>query len=293
MQIADINLGGPPETVWIADRFIFNDSMTAIAIAGTSEGFVIAADGRMMLENEAQRLKAPAATLAMENEAAQKIFPIRSLHAEQAYAITGFVQQGNFAVMEEIKRKMAWLAHRSFDTAKEYLEVVAEKVTDEMNEAKQDGRISSFPCYGRSANGNAWTLMTLIVAGYFRNAPALTIAEFTHTEGKGAACDVNSTNPVTQILAGSELVRRAMYPNPGDVPDPRFADYVQQLPLRSLIDAERLAKGFILACCSKLAGELDPESGRITGGKIHLAKITPESGFGWIIPPYDRSTEHA
>jgi hypothetical protein len=228
----------------------------------------------------------------LENEAAQKIFPIRSLHAEQAYAVTGFVQQGNFSAMEEIKRKMAWLADRSFDTAKKFLEVVAEKVTDEMNEAKQDGRISSFPCYRRSASGNAWTLLTLIVAGYFRDSPVLTIAEFSHTEGKGAACDVNSTNPMTQILAGSELVRRAMYPNPGDVPDPRFAAYVQRLPLLSIVDAEKLAKGFILGCCSDLARELDPEPARITGGQMHVAKITPESGFGWIIPPGNRTGKH-
>jgi hypothetical protein len=197
----------------------------------------------------------------------------------------GYVMLGDFPLVEEIKRKTTWLSNRSFDTAKRYLAAVAAKVTEELNEAKRDGRIVKFPTYRRTATGTRWTILTVILAGYFRGVASLTFAEFTHNEGEEADFDVNEADPYRPVLAGSEAVRRAMYPNPGDRADPRFAQYSRELPFRSLEDAEYYVKGFIQASCSDLARELDPEFARITGGQLHLARITPELGFQWVIPP--------
>jgi hypothetical protein len=95
---------------------------------------------------------------------------------------------------------------------------------------------------------------------------------------------VNSVPPNYRLLSGSDAVRKAMYPDNLDQPDPRFAQYAKPI-IESLPDAEDFIKGYISACSSDLGRELDAESWRITGGRTHLARITPERGFEWIILP--------
>ena len=84
--------------------------MTALGVVGTEAGFVIAADGRMTLDNETKRTETPEAVLAMESEEAQKIFPITDTEKALAYAVAGFVNIDDFNVFETLKRKMTSLS---------------------------------------------------------------------------------------------------------------------------------------------------------------------------------------
>ena len=85
------------------------------------------------------------------------------------------------------------------------------------------------------------------------------------------------------FLYGSEIVRRAMY-GPPPVRNSPFAEYIQNpLTIRSLDDAERYIRGYIEACSSPLALQMDAKCSRI-GGHIHTAEITPSGGFRWRIP---------
>jgi hypothetical protein len=52
----------------------------------------------------------------------------------------------------------------------------------------------------------------------------------------------------------------------------------------SLQGAAYFAKGYIEACSSPLALKFDPTCEEL-GGHIHVATITPQDGFRWVIPP--------
>jgi hypothetical protein len=285
MQPSNVNLGGPPGELWTPQRTLFRDShMTAIGVVGTEEGFAIGADGRSTLDDESKRATS-ADVLAMESEEKQKIFSVVDDGKILAYAVTGFVTLGKFVLMDEIHKKMAWLSKREFSTCKKYLVSVAEKVTEEINDARRAKLIEEFPVSRKTETGIGWKIADVIVVGYYRGIPSLTCAQFTHTQGTQADCDVNSYPPNYSILSGSDAVRKAMYPDPGGIVDGRFAEYRKKTPIRSLSDGEQYIKGYVAACSSDLGRQLDPEHWRITGGHFHLARITPKAGFDWVIPP--------
>jgi hypothetical protein len=197
----------------------------------------------------------------------------------------------DFVVLDDVKRKMNWLFKRTFRDSKHYLSAVIEKVTEDINEAKHADKIKGFPISRKSERGDKWKIADIICAGYYSGVPSFAIAQITHSDGKEAQCDVNIYPDYRyMILLGSDAVRRAMYPAQGTAPDSRFKQYARE-PIKSLEDAEECVKGYIAACSSDLGREIDAESWRITGGRTHLARITPK-GFGWTMAPVFKSQEN-
>jgi hypothetical protein len=73
------------------------------------------------------------------------------------------------------------------------------------------------------------------------------------------------------------------------LPGSPFANFVKDLgPNPSLKDAEQYVRGYIEACSSPLALELDEAICKGIGGHIHVATITPSDGFRWVVPPLPR-----
>jgi hypothetical protein len=258
--------------------------MTAIGLVGLNDGFVLGADGRKTGDKEAQQLAGAASERISED--AQKIFPLTDIDRVLAYAVSGFVTLDDFVVLDEVKRKMEWLIKRTFDNGSKYFVAVIEKVTEEINEAKRTNQIKQFPVSRKTERGDAWKIADILIAGYYSGTPMLEIAQITHSDGEEAKCDVTVPPDYRYaFLLGSDAVRRAMYPDGGGARDPRFQRYVKD-SVQSLKDAEEYISGYIEACASDLGRELDPESWRITGGRTHLARITPSSGgFEWIVAP--------
>jgi hypothetical protein len=257
--------------------------MTAIGVVGLGEGFVIGADGRMTGDKEAQQIAGSANERISEK--AQKIFQLTDRDKVLAYSFSGFVTLDDFVVLDGVKRKMEWLFKRTFTNCNKYLIAVTEKVTDEINEAKRSNKIKQFPVSRKTERGDGWKIADIVLAGYYCGVPSLAIAQITHGDGEEAKCGVKVVPDYRcAFLLGSDAVRRAMYPDSGCARDPRFQQYTKD-PSRSLKDAGEYIEGYIAACSSDLGRELDPESWRITGGRTHLAKITPSGGFEWIIAP--------
>jgi hypothetical protein len=140
---------------------------------------------------------APQKPGAQENEEAQKSFPIVNADKTLAYAIAGFITLDDFCVLDDVKKKTSWLSKRAFSTCKKYFTVVAEEVTEEINEAKHANRIKTFPASRKSETGTSWKIADLILAGYYAGVPSLGIAQITHTDGTVAECDVNFYDPIT------------------------------------------------------------------------------------------------
>ena len=53
----------------------------------------------------------------------------------------------------------------------------------------------------------------------------------------------------------------------------------------TLSEVADIARKYILACSDPASMKLDNKHCAGIGGHIHMAKITPEEGFEWIVPP--------
>jgi hypothetical protein len=124
----------------------------------------------------------------------------------------------------------------------------------------------------------------LVFVGYFNSIPSFVLLQFFNF-GDLSEFRVTTRIPLGATLLGSNLVSKAMFLDmTRPVPNSPFSP-VKTLGINpSLDDAKDLLTGYIAACSSDIARELDYESWKYIGGHTHVAKITP-NGFEWMIPP--------
>lgn len=230
---------------------------------------------------------APEDTLALADDYQQKIFDISDSQKALAYAVEGWViHPDGYDLVAIIQSQVKRIRHRRLSDCRQYLAVLADKVNTEINNAKEDGRLDMFPQAARLEQTTAWKFAKMLIAGYFDGMPILYRIEFVHYSGEHTeAMVIPYPNPQQCIFAGSRAVTREMYQANGlPVAGSRFSEYVKELGLDpSLDDAEEYAVGYVKACCSPLAIQIDAKC-KAMGGHIHVAEITP-AGLKWRIPP--------
>jgi hypothetical protein len=259
--------------------------MTAIGIVRTIGGFIVGADGRMRL-HEQDRNTADAATLKKETDKAKKISAIVNSGRTLAYAIRGFVKDTHgFNFWETMEEQIRSLAILDFDDCFKYVEDLGEKMNRAMNEAKQAGAIDQFPEDRRIKDGAAWEVTDVFFPGYFKTDPCLVVIKFLHYD-QISEFRLLQPPPWLPILCGSEIVKAAMYDSNGNpLPGSLFAEHTRCLSHHpTLREGEEYIKGYIEACSSPLALEMDAKTCQNIGGHIHIAEVTP-AGFRWRIPP--------
>jgi len=273
------------------DAYVFpgdicEKAMTAIAMVQTEDGFVLAADGRVRLDDDS-RLTASPEMLAQETDQQQKIFPIVRAGEAFAYAVTGNVRDPfGFDLLVAIEVQNAALSQRKFEDFRSYLRILGGKVNRAINEAVTERTLEALPKFNRMETIPGWRIATLYACGYFNNTPYLGEIDFHHSR-RDSQFDVKFHPPFSTIVSGSQIVRRHMY---GDdvraARDPRFAKFVHDLGKNvSLEDAQQFARGYIEACSSALGLEVDEPICKGIGGHIHIATISKEKGFTWVIEP--------
>jgi hypothetical protein len=260
------------------------NSMTAIAIVGSQRGFIIAADGRKRLFDE-DRASADTAELEKETDQTRKIFDVAGDNWKFAYAIRGFCEDTlGFDLIETIKRETRVISSLEFYDSFKLMESLGAGISRAMNAARQAGTIENFPEQCKVENGGPWFIAEVFFAGYFNGYSRLIIVTFVHYNQVSGFRLIS--NPPLPILVGSDKVRAAMYNLDGSlVPMSPFGKLAKSLPQRpTLREGEEYAKGYIEACSSPLARQIDPKNCEGIGGHIHIAEITPR-GFNWRVPP--------
>jgi hypothetical protein len=143
-----------------------------------------------------------------------------------------------------------------------------------------------WPEADRVEGSAAWKIAGMFLAGYFEQTPCFFIVRFFHF-GKNSEVNVKQIDHKYSVLSGSDIVRAAMYRTDKGQPveNSPFAQYVQRTSADLSLDgAERYAKGYVEACSSPLALQMDEAKCRGIGGHIHVAELT-KSGFRWRIAP--------
>ena len=272
--------------VWFG-KFRFGVAMTAIGIVGTPAGFIVAADGRMRLDDN-NRESATPEMLSIESDYRQKLFQISDPQKNLAYVVTGSVfDPCGFDLLKIISTQVTHLTHRRFIECSQYVNTLSSKINDGVNSAKDKGLIDKLPEIDHVEwDSNLWKSANIIFAGYFESMASLFVVELFHSSNGESQMRVTPYPPHFCLLLGSLTIRREMYQDNGQaMPNSRFAEYIKQLGSgASLDDAQQYATGYIKACSSPLALQLDKAGCEGIGGHIHVAEITP-NGFRWRIPP--------
>jgi hypothetical protein len=250
--------------------------MTSISIVYTSLGFVIAADGRCTCAD-------PASNQSRATDQAQKIFPIKD--KALAYASSGFAftDDGRFDLVQETSSASLSLSDLNFSSFDRYFDEFCHIVRRAFRAAVTDGRIDKFPSNEHLPLKDRNRICRVYFAGYFNKEPIWTISSFFHDEANRITFRPEwiGLMPGRALYMGSDIIHKRMFIEP----DQRFAQYAKRLMQDSSIDdAVESARGFIEACSSPLAAELDPICKSI-GGHIHIAEVTSSHGFQWRIPP--------
>ncbi len=251
--------------------------MTALAMVYTSSGFVVAADGRLRWGEEATLDQS---TRQMETDHAQKIFGVYQKHHSVAYILTGLVlnKDGSFDLVKESARQVALLSGRKFQNCYSYISTLSDNLNVYIDKR---GR-SECHAGGPGPPGAKSTLATIFLAGYFNLCPFGVSVKFHHVNQslQPPALTPLGLRPGESLTRGSQIVATRMYADQ----DPRFLEYVGPLSFdMSLKEGEKFACGYIEACKTPEAYELDPFCRHI-GGHVHVAEVTPQ-GFRWRIPP--------
>ncbi len=249
---------------------------TAIARIYTTEGFVVAADGRESLDEDRKRA-----------DDAQKIFPIKRPHINVAYSIAGAVEMASLDgrpplnLIAQIENAWRALDQEPPDRFGDYIALLFAQVYKPLaqsryNYPEKDKRhgVLGPPIY---------EIARIFLDGYYRGFAASGEAALYHFDKR--MLEPESYSPpdvrVTRELdyAGSHVVFHYLF----RTDDPRFAKYRRPAPPPgevTLAEAVLRARGYIEACSDEVVRQIDPEAYKTIGGKTHIAKVTRD-GFEW------------
>lgn len=248
--------------------------LTAIFTIYTPQGWVIAADGLGMLSDGSNP----------DNDV-QKIFQIegRSL----AYTLCGstklFYQENLIDFGSEIANAVKALACRNLCDSSLYLERICSPLRKSLLRAKKQGLVMRGievpPEPGQ-------TIFWVFLIGYFDGKPTLAHCRIFHRNQKlaGISADADPVKAGWSRRHGPNKVWEIRE----DPHDRTFETYKIALPTPgeiTLVQGIESARNHIQVCYDPKAREIAPETCKTIGGHMHVATITPETGFEWVEPP--------
>jgi hypothetical protein len=257
--------------------------MTAIVRTFTPQGFVLAADGRSFGTIDG----------AILNDAAQKIFPTRTLSGAFAFSIAGAIElvtddRSQIAVnlADEARKSAESLENERIENLTDYAARFCHPIYRALNEAHKSGRLTNFPSHETRVLGErGQTITRLLLDGYLGEYPSSVNVRFFHEDGelREPGIETNRFPTGFHYVLGSPQIVRLLW----DSNDPRFSEYrgpkiyAEDMTLQSAIERSRC---YIQACSDPQSAAIDSVC-RTIGGHIHIATITPSSGFQWVIAP--------
>jgi hypothetical protein len=271
------------ESLWYdTTQFCFRAAMSAVAIAYTSLGFAVAADGR-------QTSKAALESEVAEDEVSdgnQKIFKATTASgAAVAYALTGFIaKDASYDLIRYAKGHAKRLSSGQFRSGDEYCRELSDGLKRYIESEKRDGVIK-FRENEHLEPDDRFLIASLHMIGYFHGSACWFETQF-HHENESSVSVVGFRSRLVdgfRFAHGSAIVPDLVIAN-----DQRFARYRDRLAIdlrgASLEVACEWARTYVELCSDPLAAEVDPLCKAI-GGHLHMATVTPKDGFQWVVKP--------
>ncbi len=254
---------------------------TAIIAIHTQQGFVICADGRRSKH-----------TGEVISETEQKIFPVECESGVLAYGHFGITTlheepSGNLVhdLRVLVRHAFAPASTSSGEEFGSFIHKVAQNIYTRLTLLKESDPEVTF---------HQETVMQFIVGGYWHGRRALARLTFTHSDQVLSTPTLKAYEPrktrwepalseevFCSVLEGKEGFSRYRIAAIAKMA------YGENL---SLYEAIAAARSLIKACYDPAAREADKNCFHV-GGHIHMATITPDVGFQWVIEPVRQQSQ--
>lgn len=266
----------------------FGGSMsTAICRIFTSEGFIVAADGRKFVTGPHSEIK---------NDT-QKIFCLETPGGKLAYSLGGTVGLGPDDSDEIVFpfRRETEKAAREIKGQPANLHEYAQRLSASMHREllAVQGRID-FDGGETEPTLPGSTIAWIFLDGYFNGQPSRASLRFFREDQVLPTPEVyrESDNVGDPLGYGSEKIFREVF----KTDNPQFAQYRKPKLLSDQVTLEyarEMAEGYIRAFADPEAQRLDLSRCLGVGGHIHIAKVTALHGFEWVVPPKHPEVQNA
>ena len=269
-----------PPCITLSDISADLHEMTAIAIAYTSEGFAIAADGRMNMA--ATRAIRPNDHIPDVNDR-QKIFECKISHGALACTFLGETEEPtqSFDIASEVRSSRNGLDDDLFDSLRGFAIALACELEKRLEVAHGNGVIKTYPHFQLCMCGYVENLEEPNV---IHNQPNGDIVLVTFNSAREPGCPLfdiarPGISPAYNDLFGPARIKTAIARHLEGF-ERCFAPLAETA---SLSDAAIFVRARIETCMSPAARKL--ERGEFIGDHVHVATITPGMGFQWKVPP--------
>ena len=269
---------------WSLDSGLeFTEMSTAIVRVFTSEGFVIAADGRARIQE----------TETVVSDSEQKLFIISRSDRALVYSFAGNLQVINDStgelvvdVISEIRRAIQETALApSRHDLNWYVSKLWKEAHRKLILASKSKDSSPFPV----SPNDPGVICHVFFYGYYRNVPVELDLRFMHEEQTVVKPRFFPTGHLAPgvIMYGSERVATLLF-RTDDFSFSQYRTPAIQKAIRhqslTLSDGIEIAESYIHACDSNEGRAIDSTICAAIGGHIHIAAITPQE-VKWIKKP--------
>jgi hypothetical protein len=253
---------------------------TAIIVAYTPDGFIMAADGRGIDSKHPTK----------HDDSVQKIFAIQDAKRRLAFMVSGSAVIGSdggedFSFVAESNKAAEVMRLSRWRDLEGYGGEFSRIINKALRKAKATGRIAEFPADSRPLAGERGnTIARIILAGYYDGWPSRIEVRFWHDKQSLSVPNIRLCAVEDELVWGSRRVEEVLR----DTRDQRLSSYKAPPPAQAspIEQAVHIATNYIRACSDPEALQVDEENCRAIGGRIHVASITPDDGFQWV-PGYD------
>jgi hypothetical protein len=241
------------------------DMSTSIVRIYTTEGFVIAADGRnYSLE-----------TKQIVSDTVQKIFPVEQPGRRLAYSISGTSELTPensstviFDILNAIHEGVESLRDRTLKSLWHYCDALAEVVSD-------------LPQYAESAVIGNEPPTIIYFDGYYDGRPKRACVKL-FFDGQVPEISTEELRLGYTIGLGSEeIVKRLAFNSDAALAKYYTPEWAIPYPLRTLEDAVELSKSWMAAHCGPEAKSIYDKSMAI-GGQVLIGTLTPYRPLEWV-----------
>jgi len=259
-----------PGDEWVSpDALVCEGSMSVIARIYTPDGFVIAADGRML----------DGATGAIVSDSTQKNFALRHKDGEIACSVAGLaqftIQNITVKIGAEVARGSAAITNVAIKNSEEYSELLAERIRQVL-EFFDPELLSSFSA----------SLTHIYLDGYFLGKPMRRNITLTYkSTGVESVTSADGLTPGKPHVYGSGPLCGFLLCGAGDHSALQPYRDICAPVSNNAVQAVGVATAIVEAHCDPGALTIDKVVCQAVGGHIHIATVTPHDGFKWAAAP--------
>jgi hypothetical protein len=219
-----------------------------------------------------------------------KIFSIAEPGRSLAYAFGGTVALTDkddhniilFDFRDEATRALKSLSKTWYDHLSTYATKLAKRLQNRLEKARENEKLEPL-------KKNDPLVAALFLAGYYAKTPSAVVVQFRHEEQLLLPPSVRvvklEKGYAPLVTYASAVISQQLFLTENPAFSPYRSPRINAPDAVTLSEVADAGTRYILACADPEAMKIDAEHCAGIGGHVHMAKVTAQNGFQWVIPP--------